>query len=149
MHTGRPEILDLTELYSQVDELRTRGVYVRDDQVQALDGAGWRVYDPDPKGDRAGRPWGRKLHDAPLVAHPGVSAGADVKVHIEPELLGVDGLRPIHIRHGYRHQFELPIHGAPSFRVVACSWLEHTAIVLRITADSRSCECLGAMVAVV
>jgi hypothetical protein len=53
-----PEILDLTDHYSPVDELRTRGVYVRDDQVQALDGAGRRVYDPDPKGDRASRPGG-------------------------------------------------------------------------------------------
>jgi hypothetical protein len=53
-----PEILYLADRHSPVDELRTRGVYVRDDQVKALDGARQRVYDPNPKGDRAGRPGG-------------------------------------------------------------------------------------------
>ena len=49
------EILDLADPHPPLDEPRTRRLYVWDDQVEALNGAGRRVHDPDPEGDRAGR----------------------------------------------------------------------------------------------
>src|SRR5215211_5207735 len=53
-----PKVLYFVDPNSSLDELHTRGVYVRDDQVQTLDRARRCVYDPDPEGDRASRPRG-------------------------------------------------------------------------------------------
>src|SRR5215203_651260 len=82
-----PEILDLADVHPALGELGTRRVDVRDDQVQPLDGARLSVHDPGPYRDRAGRPRGRELHDAKLVAGP------VVEVRVESDLLGVEGLR--------------------------------------------------------
>src|SRR5215203_5996210 len=110
-----PEILDLADVHPAVGELGARRVDVRDDQVQALDGARRRVDDPGPYCDRAGRAGRRQLHD------PKVVPGTVVEVLIEPGLLGVEGLRAVYVGDGYRDQLELPIHGTPSFRVVVPS----------------------------
>jgi hypothetical protein len=48
------EILDLAHLHPPLHELPTRGLYIRDDQLNALEGARLRLHDPRPDGDRAG-----------------------------------------------------------------------------------------------
>src|SRR5918997_7172254 len=107
------EVLNLGDFHSPLEELRARGVYVRDDHLHTLDGAGLRLRDPRPYCDRAGRPGRRQLHEANLVADPVIVVG------VEAGLFSVEGLRPVHVRDGYRHQFDLPIHDTPSFRMVA------------------------------
>ena len=42
-------------------------------------------------------PGGVKLLDAHLIADPVVIGGVDVKLLIEPDLLGVEGLRAVHV----------------------------------------------------
>src|SRR6266536_4357314 len=41
-----------------------------------------------------------------------------VVVRIEADLVGVEGLRAVHVRDGNPHQLEFPVHGAPSFGAV-------------------------------
>jgi hypothetical protein len=52
-------------------------------------------------------PGGVNLDEANLVAD------LVVMVRVEAGLLGVEGLRAVHVRHGDLHQFESPVHGAP------------------------------------
>src|SRR5918997_583333 len=60
-----------------------------------------------------------QVSETPLIASTIVGVGIDVKVHIEADLLGVEGHRAVHVGDGKRDQLELPIHIAPfSFRVV-------------------------------
>jgi hypothetical protein len=84
-------------------------VDVRDDQVQGLDRARRGAHDPGAHRDRAGRPGRGQLHDAELLA------GADVEVHVEARLLGVEGLGAVHVRDRDRHQLELEIHAGRPF----------------------------------
>src|SRR5437667_2137120 len=80
---GAPvEFLDVTHLDPALDELRTRGVDVRDDQLQALHGARPHVAKPSPQGDRASRPGRRELDEANLIAD------LVVMVRMEPGLVG-------------------------------------------------------------
>ena len=58
------EALDLAHLDPALGELRPRGLYVRDHQLQALDRAGRHVREPGPQGDRGGRPGRGQLDEA-------------------------------------------------------------------------------------
>lgn len=89
-----PEILRLADAHPAVGQLRTRHVDVRDDQVQALDGARQSAHYPRPKCDRAGRSGWRQLDDAQLIGRP------DVVLLIKPGFLGVEGLRTVHLGDG-------------------------------------------------
>src|ERR687893_1581453 len=64
--------LDFTDLHPSLDELRTRRMDVRDDQLQALEQAWLHVHDPVTQDDRAARPWRGQLDDATLIRDPGV-----------------------------------------------------------------------------
>jgi hypothetical protein len=86
------------------------GVYVLDDQEQAIYGAGFHIHGLDSKVDGACRTGRSKLHEANLVADP------MVYVHTEADLLDVERLRAVHIGDGDSHHFYLPIHSALSFR---------------------------------
>ena len=88
----------------RASKLRTRGVNVRDHELQALNGARLHVAEPGADGDRAARPGRRQLHEADLVVDLVVVIG------VEAGLLGVEGLRAIHVRDGNLHQFESPVH---------------------------------------
>jgi MFS transporter, MHS family, shikimate and dehydroshikimate transport protein len=93
--------------------LKETGVQARiDDDLHTLDRARLRLRDPGPYRYRAGRPGRRQLNEANLVADP------VVVVRVEAGLVGVEGLRPVHVRYGYRHQFDLPIHCTPSLHMV-------------------------------
>ena len=41
-----------------------------------------------------------------------------VVVGVEPDLVGVEGLGPVDVRHRHLHELELPVHGVTSFRSV-------------------------------
>src|ERR671913_299236 len=105
-------VLDRAGLHTPLDQLRAGGLDVGDDELQALQ-LPWRhVQDPAAQVDRAARPWRCELHEAHLVADLGV------EVDDEADLLAVEVLRPVHVLDGDRHNFELPVHGAPSISVV-------------------------------
>src|SRR5215207_3977 len=46
---------------------------------------------------------------------PGVAVRVDAEVHVKLDLLGVEGLRAIHVRSGNRNRFELPTHAVSPF----------------------------------
>src|SRR5918994_5503660 len=54
----------------------------------------------------------------PHAPYPGAAVGVDVEVHVKPDLLGVEGLRAIHVRSGNRNRFELPTHAVSPFLLV-------------------------------
>src|SRR5688572_832675 len=99
------ELLDLADLDPSFDELRMCRMDVRDHELKTLGGARPHVATKaGPKGDRAGRPGRRELDEPDLIADP------MVMVRMEADLLGVERLRPVHVRDGNLHQFEPPVH---------------------------------------
>src|SRR5580704_2172283 len=79
------------------------GLEVRDDQVQALRGAGSRNADILAKDHRAPGARRRELDHAEVVA------GCKIGVQPPPKL-GVKLFRAVHIRDGYHDDFELHVH---------------------------------------
>ena len=103
------EVLDRADLHTPLEQLRPRGVDVGDDQLDPLHRPRGRRGETGPDGDRAGRAGRRQLHD------PHVVADAGVVVDDEADLLAVEALGPVHVRHRDHHQLELPIHQPSSF----------------------------------
>src|SRR4051812_18606289 len=62
------EVLDVADLHPAAGELRSRGLNVVDDELQALRGARRRVDEALPDRDRAGRAGRRQLDEPDLVA---------------------------------------------------------------------------------
>jgi hypothetical protein len=64
----RVEHMELADLHPSLGELGLRSVYIRDDQVQALEGAR-HARDPLSQGDRAGGSGRSQLDEAHSLAH--------------------------------------------------------------------------------
>src|SRR5215218_412320 len=98
------EVLHLADLDAALEQLGARPLDVGDDELQPLHRPGRSIGDPLADGDRAGRPARRELDEAQPVAH------AVVLVGVEAGLLGVEGLRAVHVGHGDGDERELPVH---------------------------------------
>jgi dihydrofolate reductase len=97
--------LDLADLHPSPSELGMGRPDVRDHELQALERARCHVRDdPLTDDDRAARSGRGELDDPVALAHRGVV------VDVEAELLGVEGLRAVHVRDGDDHHFESPVH---------------------------------------
>src|SRR6185312_14290293 len=83
------------------DELATYRLDVGDHEVDTAVRARLGVRDALPDGDRAGRARRRQLDDPELLV------GRMVDVEVEAELLRVERLRAVHVRHGDDHELEL------------------------------------------
>jgi hypothetical protein len=106
-------VLDRADPHTPLDQFSPGRIYIRHHEHQSLERARRRSGDPGVQVDRAGRPGWGELDEAHCLADPGV------EVDDEADLLGVEALRPVHVRDGNRHHFESPVHGAPSsFRAV-------------------------------
>ncbi len=77
---------------------------VGDHHLHPLHRAGLGLRHAQPDRDRARGAGRRELDEAHLVAHP------VVVVDGEPDLLGVERLRAIHVGDGNGHELEPPVH---------------------------------------
>src|SRR3712207_4327980 len=98
--------LDLADLDSALDELRVCLSDVRDDQLEALEGA-WRHVRNDALADH-GRAAGarRRQLDEPVAR----ARRVDVVVKVEAELVGVEGLGSVDVGHRHDHDLQRPVH---------------------------------------
>jgi hypothetical protein len=85
-----------------------RRLDVRDHHLQTLHGPGLGIGEAETEGDRARRPRRCQLDEAELVADP------VVVIRVEADLVDVERLRPIDVRHGDCDELELPVHEMPS-----------------------------------
>jgi len=98
-----PVVLDTTIVTVALNSIR--------DDLHALHRAWRRLSNAFADGNRARRPWRRQLHEAQPLAH------LIIVVRMEPCLLGVKRLCPVHIRHRDRYQFDFPVHRSPALLV--------------------------------
>ena len=86
-------------------QLGVRGLDVVDHHLQALHRPGLGLRQPDPQADRARGAGRGELHEAQLRADRVVVVG------VEADLVDVEGLRAVDVRHGERDQLDLVVHG--------------------------------------
>ena len=101
------EVLYLAGFDTAFAEECPGGVSVVDDHLKALERARGALDQAGADGDRARRPGRSQLHEAQFVAH------RHVVVDDEADLIGVERLRPLHVRDGNEHQLELEVHHLP------------------------------------
>src|SRR5687767_708509 len=99
------EVEEVTDLYAAADEVIPRRLDVRDDQLQALGGAGLGLGQAASERDGALRVGGRQLH------HAATFAEVEVGVHAPSKAL-VEALCPIDIGDGQSHDLELHVDGS-------------------------------------
>jgi hypothetical protein len=100
------QLRDVADLHAARHELRVRLADVRDDELQALQRARRHVRDDAALADhdRAARAGRRQLDDAGTVADTGVVVDG------EAELLGVELLGAVDVRHRDDDDFQSPVH---------------------------------------
>lgn len=79
-------------------------VRVRHDDLHPTLGARCHIGDPGAECDRARGSGRGQLHETKRVADLGIVVG------MEPDLIDVEGSRPVDIGHGNKNELDLPVH---------------------------------------
>lgn len=97
--------LDLAGLDAASDEVLSRRIDVRDDDLQALLRPWGHLGDAGSDHDGAGGTGGRELNEAQFLVHLGIDVG------VEADLVDLEGFRPVDVGDGHCHQLKPKVHG--------------------------------------
>jgi len=98
------EVLDVTHVDTAIAQLIVSDLDVVDDELHAPERPGHGIDKSLAHGDGAARARWRELHEPYLVPHRVVVIG------VEPQLLRIEGLRPVNVGDRDNNELEPPIH---------------------------------------
>src|SRR5438105_25622 len=108
VHEPSPgQVLDPTDVNAAPGEFLMRLLDVRHHHLQPLERSGLHFRQPGAKTDGAGGARRRQLHKAQTLIY------LLIVISVEANLLRVEALRPVDVRHGYGYEFQFPVHALP------------------------------------